>query len=196
MNLIFNYSKKTYELLNKTVGEILRTLVSHFEKISKTITDLFKHLHDGFNERILPSLRESWAQIEQTLLNLYDEVVNATSHLIERLIDTLKKFEEDFKEIGKTAAEWLKKFSKTLTQQLAILQKEFEDLYKLVVDYIRALPGLETLKEKYNEVSTYRLRLYLISASQLESLALDYLVTGCHQFSCAREHYTHIERIG
>lgn len=157
-----NYSKKTFELLNKTVGEILRTLVSHFEKISKTITDLFKHLYDGFHERILPSLRETWAQIEQSLLNLYDEVVNAVIHLFESLVDTLKRFEEDFKKIEKTVAEWLKKVSKTLAEQLAILQKEYEDLYKLVVDYIKALPGLETLKEKYNEVSTYYFGFYLL----------------------------------
>lgn len=195
MNLILNYSKKTYELLNKTVGEILRTLVSHFEKISKTITDLFKHLYDGFNERILPSLRESWAHIEQSLLNVYDEVVNAASHLFERLVDALKKFEEDFKKIGKTATEWFKKVSKTLTEQLSILQKEFEDLYKLVVDYIKALPGLDILKEKYNEVSTYRLRFNLFSPSQL-FLVSDLPSTGCHQFSCTREHCTHIKRIG
>lgn len=180
--------------MNKTVGEILRTLVSHFEKISKTITDLFKHLYDGFNERILPSLRESWAHIEQSLLNLYDEVVNAFSSLFERLVETLKKFEEDFKKIGKTVAEWLKKVSKTLVEQLAILQKEYEDLYKLVVDYIKALPGLETLKEKYNEVSTYRLQFYLFLPSQLSHIS-DYPSTGCHQFSCARKRYIHIERI-
>lgn len=172
-----NFSNRTYELLNKTVGEILRTLVSHFEKISKTITDLFKHLYDGFNERILPSLRESWAHIEQSLLNLYDEVINASYHLFERLVDILKKFEDDFKKIGKTAAEWFKKVSKALTEQLAIIQKEFEDLYKLAIDYIKALPGIDYIKEKYNEVSTYCLRFYLFSAS------IDCFLLSLYRFS-------------
>lgn len=139
--------------MNKTVGEILRTLVSHFEKISKTITDLFKQLYEGFNERILPALKESLNHIEQSLLNLYDEVVNAALHLFDRLVEALKKFEDDFKKIGKTAGEWFKKTSKILADQLVIIQKELDDLYKLLVDYIKSFPGLEALKEKYNEVS-------------------------------------------
>lgn len=131
----------------------MRTLVEHFNKISKTVTDLFKQLYDGFNERILPSLKESFAHIEQALTNLYDETVNLLLHLFDKLVESLKKFEEDFKKIGKTVAEFFKKAGKHFNELFTVIQRNLEDLYKLVLDYVKALPGLEALKEKYTEVS-------------------------------------------
>lgn len=139
--------------MNKTVGEILRTLVEHFTQISKTINDLFKQMYDGFNERILPSLKESFNHIEQALSSLFDELLSSVLHLFERLVESLKKFEGDFKKIGKSATEWLKKVSKVLNEQWQGVQRELDDLYKLIVDYVKSLPGLDAIKEKYNEVS-------------------------------------------
>lgn len=82
--------------MNKSVGELLRTLMAHFNQISKTITDFFKNLYDGFNERILPSLKESYNQIEKVLSELYDELLAAAGSALERLLEALKKFEPEW----------------------------------------------------------------------------------------------------
>lgn len=147
------YSQKTYETLNKTVGELLRTLIEQFDQVSKTINEFLKQLYDGFNERILPSLKESYSHIEQTLSSLFDELLSSIAHLFEKLVEALKKFEEDFKKIGKSVGEWSKKVSKVFNEQWAIVQRELEDIYKLIVDHLKSFPGLESIKEKYNEVS-------------------------------------------
>lgn len=130
-------------------------MVEHFNQISKTINEFFKHLYDGFNERILPSLKESYNHIEQVLSNLFDELLSSLHHLFDRLVDTLKRFEEDFKKISKSANDWSKKAAKTLGEQWAIVLREIEDVYKLFIDHLKSFPGIEVLKEKYNEVSSF-----------------------------------------
>lgn len=147
------FSTKTYKSLNKTVGELLRTLIDHFNQISKTITDLFKSLYDGFNERILPSLKESYNHLEKVLSDLFAELFSAASHFFEGLIQSLKKFEGEFKKIGQTVSEATKKASKFISEQWAVIKREIEDIFKLAVDYVKALPGIDTIKEKYQEVS-------------------------------------------
>lgn len=148
----FNYSQNTYKTLNKTVGELLRTLIEHFSQISKTITDFFKNLYDGFHERILPSLKESYTQIEKVLTDLFDEIVAVAANLFERFVEHLKKFEGEFKNISQSVSEASKKASKFISEQVAVIQREFEDIYKLIMDYLKSLPGIDTLKEKYQEV--------------------------------------------
>lgn len=148
-----SYRKKTYDTLNKTVGEILRTLIEHFNQISKTINEFFKQLYDAFNERILPTLKESYNHIVEALSHLFDELLNSVVNLFSRVIDSLKKFEEDFKKIGQSVNEWSQKVGQIFNEQWAIIRRELEDIVKLIMDYVKSLPGLEVFKEKYNEVS-------------------------------------------
>jgi len=101
--------KKTYDALNKTVGEILRTLIEQFNQISKTINEFFKTLYDAFNEKILPILKDAYNHIVEALSHLFDEILNTIVNLFSKLIDSLKKFEEDFKKIGKSVNEWAQK---------------------------------------------------------------------------------------
>lgn len=84
---------------------------------------------------------------------MFGELLSAASHFFERLIESLKKFEGEFKKIGQSVSEASKKASKFITEQWAIVQRELDDIYKLIMDYIKSLPGLDTIKEKYQEVS-------------------------------------------
>lgn len=56
------------------------------------------------------------------------------------------------RKISESMSEAAKKLSQFLGSQLEALQRELDDLYKLIVDYINSLPGFEALKQKYQEV--------------------------------------------
>lgn len=114
-------------------------------------------MYDAFNEKILPILKDTYNHIVEALSHLFDEILNTIVNLFSRLIDSLKKFEEDFKKIGKSVNEWAQKMAQIFNEQWAIVRREFEDIVKLIVDYVKALPGLEVIKEKYNEVSQSQL---------------------------------------
>ncbi|XP_031633758.1 apolipophorins-like [Contarinia nasturtii] len=166
--------KHTYEAINKPVSELLRASIENFKQVSKTINEFFKQLYEGFNERILPSLKESYNHIEQTLSSVFDELFSSLAHLFERLVESLKKFEYDFKKIGKSASEWSKGAGKVLGEQWSIIQRELEDIYKLIFDHLKSLPGLEVIKEKYNELVQ---RIPVSDAEELKKLAEKPLAT-------------------
>lgn len=141
--------------MNKTVGELLRAVIDLHNNVTKTLTDLFKQLYDAYNSKILPSLKESFNQIAEEGTKLYDEIVSAAVEVLHRVVESLKKFEGDFKKIGKTVSESFTKFSKLVSEAVTSLQKELVEFRKLVSDYIKSLPGLESLKEKFDEVSVF-----------------------------------------
>lgn len=45
-----------------------------------------------------------------------------------------------------------KKASKFVGEQLEAFQRELADIYQLIVDYFKSLPGFDAIKEKYQEV--------------------------------------------
>lgn len=85
-------------------------------------------------------------------MDLFDEILSSAATLFERLVASLKKFENDFKQISQTISETSKKATKFLGEQFEAIQREIEDLYKLIVDYIKSLPGFDVIKDKYQEV--------------------------------------------
>lgn len=148
-------SKKAFELLNKTIGELLRAVTDLYQNVTKTLNDLFKQVYDAYHSRILPSLKESYNQIAEALGNFYDELVSSAMELLNRVVESLKKFEDDFKKIAKSVSDWFNKLSKLLNEGMTKLHKELLELRKLVSDLIRSLPGLETLKERIDSVRTF-----------------------------------------
>lgn len=138
--------------MNKAIAEILKTLTEQYQKTIKILTDLYKQLYDGFNERILPQLKDSFKSIEQILRNIYDETVNLGLHLFEKVLEQLKKYEDDFKKLGQVTVEWAKKISEAATKYFDLLRQEINDLYQLVVDGLKSLPGFDVLKEKAQEL--------------------------------------------
>lgn len=100
----------------------------------------------------MPSLQESYNKIESILTDLFDEIVSVSANSLERLIESLKKFGKEFNQINQTISEACQKVSKFLGEQSQRLRRELEDFYKLIVDHLKSLPGLDVLKEKYQEV--------------------------------------------
>lgn len=39
--------------------------------------------------------------------------------------------------------------------QLAAFQRELEDIYQLILNYFKSLPGFDVIKEKYQEVNDF-----------------------------------------
>lgn len=149
----FIFSRDTYDTLNKSVGEIVRTLIDHFNKATQILTDLFKQLYEGFNEKILPSLKESLNRVELILRDLYEEALRVALDLFERFIDILKKHEEDLKKLGESARNWLRKWAEGANKYTDAIRQEVEQIWNLILDTIKSSPGLESIRERVQEVA-------------------------------------------
>lgn len=138
--------------MNKAIGEILKTLTEQYQKTIKVLTDAYKQLYDGFNERVLPQLKESFKGIEVIIRNLYDETINLGLSLFEKLIEQLKRLEPELKRLGKITTEWAKKISDVANKWIDQIRQEINDIYKIIVDGLKSLPGFDSLKEKASEL--------------------------------------------
>lgn len=138
--------------MNKALSEILKTLTEQYQKTIKVLTDLCKSLYDGFNERVLPQLRESLKGIELIIRNLYDETINLGLSLFEKVVEQLKKLEPEFKKLGQITTEWAKKISDVVNKYFELIRQEINDIHKVIVDALKSLPGFDVLKEKASEL--------------------------------------------
>lgn len=146
------FSQKTFAPLNKAIGEILKTLTEQYQKTIKVLTDAYKQLYDGFNERVLPQLKETFKGIELLIRNLYDETINLGLTLFEKVVEQLKRLEPEFKRLGKIVTEWAKKISEVANKWFDQIRQEINDIHKVVVDALKSLPGIDVLKEKASEL--------------------------------------------
>lgn len=138
--------------MNKAIAEILKTLTEQYQKTIKVLTDAYKQLYDGFNERVLPQLKESFKGIELIIRNLYDETINLGLTLFEKLVQQLKSLEPEIKRLGKITNEWAKQISEVANKLFDQIRQEINEIYQLVIDGLKSLPGFDALKEKVSEL--------------------------------------------
>lgn len=123
--------------------------MENFNKISATATEFYKSLLETFTQKILPALKEVYGKVEQALFAMYQETFDILSAVCERTLKALKVFEEDFNKVGKVFSEIFKNFATAAAKWIEVLRKEIKDIYDLVSNYFKTLPGLDFIKEKY-----------------------------------------------
>lgn len=148
-------SQKTFGPLNKAIGEILQMLCEQYEKALKILTDLYNQLHDGFNTHVLPELEKSFKAIEIVLRDIYDETVKLGVSLFEKAVEKLKKFEPEFKKLAEVVTEGAKKIYEVLNKYTDLINKEINEIYHSIVEELKSVPGLDTLKQKALELYHY-----------------------------------------
>lgn len=138
--------------MNRAIAEILKALTEQYQKTIKILTEVYKHLYDGFNDRVLPQLKDSFKSIEAILRSIYEELANLGINIFEKLVEQLKRFEPEFKKLGQITTEWAKRIADVVNKYIDLLRQEFNDLYKVIVDGLKSVPGFDALKEKVVEV--------------------------------------------
>lgn len=150
--IIFVASQKTFAPLNKAIGDILKTLTEQYQKAIKILTDLYKQLYDGLNDRVLPDLKKSFKAIEIVLRDIYEETMKLGINLFEKVVELLKRFEPEFKKLAELTTDWAKGTSEFLNKYFDLIRQQINDIYQLVVDGLKSVPGFDVLKEKASEL--------------------------------------------
>lgn len=81
-----------------------------------------------------------------------DETMRLVSEFVERCVEGMKAFEDDFAKIGATVSEQFKKIATIFNKYFETIRKEINDLYQILVDNLKTLPGLEEVKNRLKEV--------------------------------------------
>lgn len=123
---------------------------AHFEQTNKILNDLGKQLYESYTEKIQPTLKQTLVNIEGILRTIYEELYNFAIFWSEKLYERLKGI--DLTEFNKSISKLAGQITKAVGGYVEILSKEIAEIYELILDSLRALPGLDAIKEKLKEV--------------------------------------------
>lgn len=149
----FTYSNRFYESIGRSIEEILKTLIEHIKKVNETLTGFYKSVLQAFNEKILPALKETYTNVERIIMAFAEEAMRLVGEFAQRVVQSMKAFEEDFARIGATVSEQFKKIAAIFNKYFETIRKEIKDLYQIILDNLKTLPGLEEVKNRIKEVT-------------------------------------------
>lgn len=135
------------------MSEIVHTVVEHAKRTGELIGEFYGNLANAFVERILPALNTALTNIEAIITNVYEETQNVVLAVVERGIKALQHFEPDFAKIGKPLADFAKQLTDIVDKYFQWAHNEYTELYKLLSESLRELPGIEFVQDKLKEVS-------------------------------------------
>lgn len=139
----------------------MKTFIEYIKKVNETLTGFYKNLVQGFNEKILPALKDTYTNVERILMAFAEEAMRLVGEFAQRVVKSMKAFEEDFARIGATVSEQFKKIAAIVNKYIETVRKEINDLYQILLDNLKTLPGLEEIKSRVKEVIMSR-KLFLV----------------------------------
>lgn len=164
------YSNRFYDSIGKTIEEVVKTLIEHVKKVNETLTTFYNDLVQSFKDKILPDLKESYANVERIIIAFAEEAFQLAGEFAQRVAQSMKAFEEDFAKIGATVSEQFKKIAAVFNTYFETVRKEVNDLYQILLDNLKTLPALEEMKNRVKEVTTASfqcIRKYTFSSPEL-----------------------------
>lgn len=161
---LFEFLRKIFVDLGKIFNDVITVVTESFQKLYTLVFEFYQNLYEAFKEKILPAFKDLFSKLESIFFSVYEETVGLITAVIERVAKALKTFEVDFTKVSDTFSEVLKNVATAFGKYKDVLEKELRDIYKLVVDIIQNLPGLDTFKERFNEiVESYNLPEYFLN---------------------------------
>lgn len=146
------HSNKVYGSFGNVIIEILKVLTENVKKLHEIFNDFYGKVQQAFNEKILPALKETYTKLYGIFQQIYENTVQLLRNIFERIANSMKAFEEDFSKIGKALSETFKTFAQLFSKYFEILRKEVYDLYGVVSNNLKELPGYDYIKDKFSEV--------------------------------------------
>lgn len=138
--------------------EILNVVYETYDKISAIVLEFYTNSYQVFSEKVLPSLKELYNQVEHVVYNIYSETVKLFKALFERIVKSLKTFEDDFNKITQSFGDLFKNFAEIFNKFLESIESELKGLVNIIKEYMKNLPEFDKIKEKYQEImKTYHI---------------------------------------
>lgn len=150
--------KKLIDQATVIVGELAKafhTLAEAIQQQWSTIEAALKQFYEqaftAFNEKILPEIKRLYGSLQQLVSEVYEQTVKLLTAAFERVAKALKTFEEDFNKISKAIKDATGNSYEAIGQYIKDISEEIKGLIEQFKTFIQELPGVEFVKQKYNE---------------------------------------------
>lgn len=151
---IFDFVINIYEKVSKIFDTFVSTFTDAYKKIYDIVYAFYKEFEQTFNEKLLPDLKALYSSMQQLVFQAYEDTVKLVTATFSRVAKALKSFEEDFNKISKAISEIFNELSNLVNDVVNVVKQEMDQICKTVQEFIKQIPGIEFLKEQYNEIMT------------------------------------------
>lgn len=138
---------KTFTVITQTIGE-------QVVAIEKIFTEYYQKATEAYKQNILPELEKLYQSLRQLVSDVYGQTVKMVTAVFERVAKALKAFEEDFNKIASQLKEISANTYEIIGKYIQDIMQELKELIELIKTQIESLPGVDYLKEKYDEIAT------------------------------------------
>ena len=136
---------ENFNNLTKVFGENLH-------KLDEMIREFYGAFIKTFNEKILPDLQKLYESVQNFVFSMYENSVKLLTATFERVAKALKTFEEDFNKIAKSFSEITSQVYEAVSSYITAFTQEMKDLFEMLSQQIQSFPGVDLVKEKYDEL--------------------------------------------
>lgn len=137
----------------KSVADIVHVVAEYAKRTTDLLTNFYGQLSTAIQERVVPALHKAATNIVAVLNKVHEEFVNLALAITERAIKAVRQFAPDLAKIGKPLAELGQQVAESVDHYFQWASREYKEIYELLAQSVRELPGLEYLQDKLKEVS-------------------------------------------
>ncbi|CAH2098987.1 unnamed protein product [Euphydryas editha] len=148
---------ETLHTLAKVVAKMIDDVIQVFkplaDKISETITDLANKVHDMYEQKIEPSLKQLYENLAAVLNEYTDALIDTAAHFSALAIDFFEKHKPELQELMNVLTEIFKDVTRIVVAQLKEWRIKLSQFFSEVTYQIKELPIIGLLKEKWQELA-------------------------------------------
>ncbi|XP_034949851.1 apolipophorins [Chelonus insularis] len=154
--------KEIQATLNKVFGGFVTALTDVVNQLSKRMVELNKQLHE-IGEKIMhavkatyPKLKESFDKVAHAVIEITDAASKLVATYIKAILDILNQHQKEIKELISVVSELIHDIAKVFLKAYGEIENEVKNFIKLFTGQVQALPIYEIMKEKYQELSNFK----------------------------------------
>lgn len=148
--------KEIFEYLNKIFAVVMANITEISSLLNQSINQAMGIILSFYNDTvnsITPIIAQFFETINVYISSIYNQAIGFLTTVFERIIKTVKLYEDDFNKISKSVYDISKKTFHDVNKYMESLIKELTDIYKLLLSYLEAIPGVGELRQKVDEVN-------------------------------------------
>lgn len=155
---LFDFILHIITQIDEIIERTLPILRESYQKFVTILTQSFSTFSELIQKHLIPQIKELFGKLEVIISSLYTETVTIVSGFIERVVKSLKHFEDDFNKLAKVIGDLFKNVSKLFESTFNALKNEFIELYNYIIKEIKSSKGLEEYRKQIEEVNNKSIR--------------------------------------
>ncbi|KAH8339521.1 hypothetical protein KR059_007845, partial [Drosophila kikkawai] len=148
---IINGIRTLFEKLSGGIDQLTKAVTEEYEKIHKSLVEIFDKLQALWNDSILKTWEEFYLTATKVITQLRNEIFTVYKKALENILETLKKYGPVLKNYSKAIAEFLKPLNDALQELIKVGSHAVEELSDELKKYAANIPTFEAIQKEINE---------------------------------------------